>query len=577
MGLGYVVPNSVIRIYKHVPLDPTYDHTIYWQGTAQTAPQHQQAYFGNQSYTVGSNTVSPANLMFTLQAQSYQRAGRGKLRIEIPADRLYDCNYLAFQNTRIHVVNNQNVTYNKWFYCFLTSVDYINENVSEITYEIDVMQTFYFDYTLLQTLVEREHSLSDTVGENLVPEDLETGEYISSNLRNSLNSLITNTGKLSQYCVIVASTFDTNMDDAVGGLYYGLYSGIKYNVFDTTEANWVNDLNSFIETIALNPGAIDNVVSIYYVPKIFTTGQMGFPVEESIYIKKPSVPIGTLSPAYVPNIDGYVPKNKKLFTYPYSFMYVTNLQGNSAIYPFEYFGSSPTDLCGFTLTGDVTPNPTALLIPLNYKGVTINDDEQLSLTGWPQVPYNIDSYKAWLAQNYPLTGLVDVSVTKNPASKDALAVAGLATIAAGAVAIGTGGMAPLVAGVGLALKAGKLLMEGMKHQAMPPQAHGTPSSVVRTALGQNDFYFFHKHIRAEMAEIIDNYFNMFGYATHKVKVPNRNARNHWTYTKTVGCKINGAMPAEAEKIVCDIYDKGITFWNNPNEIGQYNLDNSPNG
>ena len=31
----------------------------------------------------------------------------------------------------------------------------------------------------------------------------------------------------------------------------------------------------------------------------------------------------------------------------------------------------------------------------------------------------------------------------------------------------------------------------------------------------------------EFARIIDDYFNMFGYATHRVKTPNRDGRPHW--------------------------------------------------
>ena len=39
-------------------------------------------------------------------------------------------------------------------------------------------------------------------------------------------------------------------------------------------------------------------------------------------------------------LDGYAPRNNKLLSYPYNFLYVTNNQGNSAIYRWEFFNLS---------------------------------------------------------------------------------------------------------------------------------------------------------------------------------------------------------------------------------------------
>lgn len=56
------------------------------------------------------------------------------MRVEKKAEDLYDCNYLAFQNTSFG---------SKWFYAFITSVEYVNNITSEITFEIDVLQTYF--------------------------------------------------------------------------------------------------------------------------------------------------------------------------------------------------------------------------------------------------------------------------------------------------------------------------------------------------------------------------------------------------------------------------------------------------
>ena len=109
---------------------------------------------------------------------------------------------------------------------------------------------------------------------------------------------------------------------------------------------------------------------------------------------------------------------------------------------------------------------------------------------------------------------------------------------------------------------------------MPRQAHGGSGSQTLAAIGLLDFAFMHKHITPEFARIIDDYFTKHGYATHRVKIPNRNVRPYWTYTKTIGCEITGSIPCDDARKICDIYDRGITFWKNGTNIGNYNLDNS---
>ena len=79
----YIEPNTNIKIYKDVPLDNTYNHTIYFSSLS-----NQNAYFHGNS----------GILKYNLTSQSYQRVVKGSMRIAIKADNLYDCNYLAFQN-----------------------------------------------------------------------------------------------------------------------------------------------------------------------------------------------------------------------------------------------------------------------------------------------------------------------------------------------------------------------------------------------------------------------------------------------------------------------------------------------
>lgn len=490
----YIAPNSHIYILRNVRIDNTYANTIHFNSSTE-----QASYFQGLA-------------KYSLNAYSYVRKDNA-VRVEIRTENLYDCNYIMFQNTAFG---------SKWFYAFITNVEYINNETSSITFEIDVMQTWYFDYTVNASFVEREHSSTDNPGDNLVPDNLELGEYVADDFDG--------TGHMGQYTYVAAATFDENMDNAVGQEYGGIYSGLVYNTFADAD-----DLNTFIED-ATNAGKSDGIVSIFAMPSDFVT-------------KSNSVTHYNITKTKsLTDIGGYTPKNKKLFTYPYNFLYVTNLSGMATAFPYEDFS---TNDCRFSLIGDMSCNPQVFLTPLNYKGVSANYNEKMSMDGFPQCAYTTDSFKAWLAQSG--------------------ASAGLTLVGGGAaVALATGPIG-VIAGLGaIASVVGQIY----EHSIQPPQARGAQSNSAAVAARIKDFAFMHTHIKPEFARIIDEYWNMYGYPTHRVKVPNISNRPHWNYVKTINVSITGSVPADDMTKIKSIYDNGVTFWRYGNEVGNYSLDNS---
>lgn len=502
----YIAPNTTIRMLKDVPLDNTYRNTIYF-----TTVANQTSYFqGKTKYTFAN--------------QNYQRVNRGALRIARKADDLYDCNYLMFQNTSYG---------NKWFYAFVVSVEYVNNETSEITFEIDVLQTWHFDYDLKMSFVEREMSVLDGIGDNLVPENLELGDYIYKDL--GLTSLF------NLYQIVIAATFDENMDDATGGMYGGVFSGLHYNVF----ASW-ESASSFIAE-ATEQNKADGIVSIFMLPVAFTSDFQST-IPEVFNIERDK---------HISDIDGYVPKNNKLFTYPYNLLYVTNNEGNVANYAFEYFNS---EKCNFNASGAMCCTPECMLVPLNYKGVEKNYNEKLTIGNFPQCAYTVDTFKAWVAQN------------QNQLALSAINAIGT-TVVGGAAMYASGGLV----GSGMALSGvqqiGSLVASVADKSTLPPHARGGGGSIINMANQIKGFQFYYAHIRREFAEIIDNYFSVYGYATHRVKVPNRVIRPHWNYVKTVNVSLTGSVPADDMARLRSIYDNGVTFWRNGDEVGNYALDN----
>lgn len=149
----YIQPNSTIYIYHGIPLDNTYTDTIYF-----STEQAQQNFFLSDRYN---------HILFT--QQSYVRQNKNRVRLDIPYDSIYNYNYMSFRNTAYGT---------KWFYAFITDITYINNNCTEIEFEIDVMQTWLFEVTLDPCLVEREHTATDVPGENLALEPVDLGMIV---------------------------------------------------------------------------------------------------------------------------------------------------------------------------------------------------------------------------------------------------------------------------------------------------------------------------------------------------------------------------------------------------------------
>lgn len=146
----FIQPNTDVRLLSNVPLDNTYKDTIFFN-----SKEEQTAHF----LTYGSRVFG---------GLTYQRVNSNKIRVQAPADALYYYNYLLFRNTAYG---------DRVFYAFITAINYINDATTEIEYEIDVMQTWMFDYTLMPSYVIRETSATDNAGDNIASESVDTGAF----------------------------------------------------------------------------------------------------------------------------------------------------------------------------------------------------------------------------------------------------------------------------------------------------------------------------------------------------------------------------------------------------------------
>ncbi len=527
--MAYIEPNTEIRFLHDVPLDPDYENTLYFDNKEQ-----QTNYFLNRTKHTFTN-------------QSYQRKNRGWLRVGFLTDvyggsvirDLYNSTYMMFKNSNYE---------NKWFYAFVDKVEYVNNNTVDVQYHIDVMQTWHFDYVLNQCLIEREHASVDIPGSNTLPEDLEHGEYFDDIPTYDYDGNPNNSGLFEfnpGICLVTsfdpATLYGITGDVESGRIIYGLelygdlYSGCFYTIWPLS-SSVISSINGLLDAINSN-AKIDGVVALFMFPYDFKDSITG----------NARAAIKTLTFDKPTRIGAYTPRNKKLLTYPYSFLYISNNQGNAATYRYEFFTADRPVL---RLWGNVSTDSGMVCWPYRYKGTTgWNTDEIISVTGFPMCSFAYDAYKAWVAQNVGTHIAKQIDVVTDLAK----------TLAA-----------PSVSSIeGTLDKTAYTLGEKYNHQIMPPQIKGNTNLSMMYQAGLMTFAFFNKRIKEEYAYIIDKYFDMYGYASHRVGVPNRNVRRCYTYVKTIGCSIHGDLPSDDIISIQNLFNRGIRFWRSSAVFGNY--------
>lgn len=512
----YIQPNTTVHLLSGIRLDPDEKHTINWENAT-----NQQNYF-----------ISKKKKSY--DQASYARLSVGVIRVQSTADALFDCNYMMYKNISHG---------DKWFYAYITEVEYINDNNTAIHFKIDELQTWYFEKNIETCFVEREHSVTDNPGDNLMDEPFDVGEYKSDNWN------LVGAGLIDLWKICVACAYDTNFQVANGAPYATLYTGLKYNVFATaTEAN------AFLTELTRR-NMQDSVVAVYMIPAKFDPGEpsgiTGAPlIKVDVPVSRPSIT----------DFD-YQFKNKKMFTYPYSFLTVENAQGRQAIYKWELFDHNT---CHFEQSGDISPDGEMILAPKDYAGVNdANYSERFSVGGFPLCAYHIDAYKAYLAQNKYSIGI-----------QGALAVGGGVVGGIGSLVTGNA-LGAIGSGAGAISGVGSIMSGIAKASTQPEQMHGTQSGATVFGLGLFNFKYYHKYVHPTYAKAIDEFFTVYGYMTKRLKVPNTNSRPHWNYVQTKDSVVTGAIPADAKINIQKRLDNGVTFWTSGDEIGNYSLDNSP--
>lgn len=604
---------SSVTFYQNVNLDTSSGNTYY---------------FANRSAQL---TFFATKLYKTVSATSYQRENRQYIRVNETMANMLHCDYLSFKNPQYE---------NKTFYCFITGINYINDNCTEIIYEIDILQTWLLDLTFKPCMIERNHTATDNIFSNLIPDDFSPGDMLTGYQRNY---------SINRFSVIFQATFDiyewvdsdfaTKAEPKVynrSTLYDG-YSMLGCEVYKSS-SNYAANGSMFakmLDAIFQTTGnvSLEDFTNIWIYPTdlvqhvdtkvhhLLDDNTIDQDLRSYWKVGNAKRIVDYFVPQLPTTLDGYTPRNKKLFTYPYFLLHVTNCDGSAKDIKFERFN---TNISGgtypFVLSGTTTNEGKIRLTPGDYMGVndanitnaqydpsdylSLPYEESIDSMAFPVVSVIGDVYNIYYAQNHTRVGLYFanekesltadlLSFILNPVGNIAANVGSGGETGGGqnaAVGGAVGGGGGAAAGMVLSkfaegaqyvarreISTRNTLAAWNDMKTAPNEAKGLQSVGLAYQNGYKGFIFEVKTCDRYRAESIDCFFDMYGYPIKKIANPGSllNNRPSWTFIKTVGCSVSGTVPENVKSMIESLFDVGLRFWNSSVPIGDYSQSNTP--
>ena len=544
--MAYIAPNSDVWICRGVPLDSRSKYSY--------RPSSKDEQF--QSFS--------AYAVYTLNAQSYIRHSKNTIRVALAPDSLLTCNYMMFRNTSFG---------NKIFYAFITDVEYVNNETSLITYSIDNIQTYFFDVSFNASYIEREHSITDNIGDSITPEPVITsGQEVISKYQSLAEGLTAGV-----FTVIVTShnllnpvVTDYVFQTATLGNFSGACLAGEYNICNVVPSSlqdFYNVVNNYIRVAGEN-----GILGMYLIPRLAYTGDEWDTAHPWL---APNVGINNIPAVYpqtVPKptvtdtLDGHLPKNNKMYTYPFCYFQLNNSLGSSKDYRYEFFSG---DDAVFRLSSSgVTPDQSVYCTPNNYRGFALDWGSSLVYDTYPATSFITSEYNDFIGNNSNRLLAGQISRIVSAVSAFATAPAN----PAGAITSLTGNV-----------------MEGMSEYAMLKDLQGQTSTIGGMASGyfnllyaQNFFIGYRVTVNATVAKQYDDFFTMYGYAVNSLKVPQfaqSQRRKAYNYCKTKNACIRSlgtaslGVPDTAIKDIQSALDGGLCLWETLANVGNYSVDN----
>lgn len=546
-----VTPDSSIYLCN-TPLDKRYTYQVtFGSVSAQT------------SYFLGTAVRS-------ISSASYQRK-EGRIRAPYGIDQLWNVNYIMYQNS--------NYT-NKYFYAFITRMEYHADSSTYIYFETDVWQTWQFNVSIKRSFVEREHQQQFSGGLpvlNTTNEGLDYGD--SYDVVNTVQV----DGESTRYWMIgssislildAGSSSDPIVNSSKGGVFNGIASALDYYIIG---GDYSDSLQTILNSLASKPWVMQGIYILSYIPQNAlagvtitrtttdinrTTGEFAFDI--GVVSENQSTPYTNIN---VGSIYNNLPDFTwgKLNFYPYSFIEITNYTGsNLIIEPQNIKNTSGSGLASNLqlIRGSIMhPEPRINYTVGNYNqgGESTGNEsinESFTLDNFVQLPLQIDQQV--------------LTLTNSAYQTQAQTLGAIGGAIVSGYGIATGNPGALIAGAQSLFSTA--LSVNAKERSAQVQAPGVIGNMKENPYLLSQYYtgiyVKWKTIKSEYRTRLEEWYNRYGQKVGINKVPSLfTYHNNFYYLKTNGAIVQGGIPQDDLIKIIQMFDNGVTMYSSPTLIG----------
>lgn len=541
-----VAPSTIVNLLN-VPLQANQKNQIDFANVAA-----QITYFNSRIVKIANS--------FT-----YQRK-ENIIRVPFNADTIQNVNYVMYDN-----VNYKN----KWFYAFVERIEYINDSCTHLHIKTDVWQTWQFELIFKQSFIAREHVADDTEFKHTLPENVYSGEPKIFDIRKATdeNFSARNQTEFEDNYYVAILTIDplTSFPARNTGLTLSGNAKACYTYCtDITDVKGVltkiTDDGQADKILALYP-IHKNLVNIENVPNQTGYNMYWFSDAYQSIIKQHFFSRNKM-------LSGYSVKNKKCLCYPFNYFVLQNNNGSKAVLKIEDFWNVKEGLQDYIILNahySCALPPSLIVVPANYNRAENsllsgeNFDYSIEYNDFPQIAYSYGIFTQYCARNSSSLEFQKYNYLVNTFTNPLTLM-----------------KKELTSDLLLQGENNFQEMQSFEYMAqMSDKAkqgssfHGKPSGNMQFFSGSAGVYLMCYSLDYEDLQIVDSYFTMFGYNVSVVKDVNFKSRKNHNYIETKDINLTGNLPQEDLLELQRIFNRGVTFWHNPQTFGDYSQDNSP--
>ena len=582
---------TIVTCYEQVPLTPDYTD-VFWDPTGDAFKswldsEHKHYQFEKLSYQRLQSSVR-----FNSLSTSVNPRNPFTVRLRCFAEQIRKCNYMYILHD-----GETGGSQSQPYYAFITATNYISPQCTEVVYVIDWFHTWMDTVRINPSLVRREHiteaedrQYKNREAEPITPviNDVDIDMYHKESMWID-----------PQICISWqpdGAILNVLAGSAKGQMYGGIFGSPFLSTYPATAAGAQaaqSDLSVMMSASKVLGGAGDIIRDVFMVPASVLSGDKA---EKNTIFKFNEKNLNFHTK------DGtYTARNRKLVSTLFCSICCASSTGSTATYSPDLWEQGQGEIRLIESRGTTTD---ALAYPANYDGIEDNvfvgvpytehiQTAWAAASGWgavlstlAKVGITVAGVSAAGAMGYAMAnanfatpiepGLVPQQMPESPPIFTTRAIPSSTTHTEISPFVENQKAVGPVSGPDLSIGP-QLPIQRVPQFHAPNIAHGAAGgsgsgSHVIGAARLDGYVMYRRCPSIQDLERIDMFFDIYGYAVNRWKVPELNTRKNWNFVQLESPNIKVDGPIEALQTFRSVFSAGVKLWHN-NTIGTGTTEN----